>query len=104
MNQIALLFGASFYSVSRTNSELWCVSVGSLAGVEKVINYFEEFPLKSSKYLDYKDWSLVFHLINNKLHLSKPEETFSQVKILKSSTNKVRTTFNWNHLSNFYEE
>jgi hypothetical protein len=69
--QIALLFGASFYSGTRSLVVINLVhSVSSLIGVEKVINYFEEYPLKSSKrvlrpalkgYLDYKDWSIVWY-------------------------------------------
>lgn len=60
-------------------------------------NYFLDFPLLSSKYLDYLDWKksgeYMLDLKNNKTDL------IFKIKLLKSNMNNKRTQFHWDHLS-----
>ena len=65
-----------------------------------LVNYLSNYPLFSSKYLDYKDWSLVYNLYTPRLN-----HTPSNIKIIKwvrENINDSRTYFNWDHLKNFY--
>jgi hypothetical protein len=59
---------------------------GSQARLAKVINYFEEYPLKSSKSLLCSYWSIVYGIISKKLHISKYEQTYKEIRLLKSAT------------------
>ena len=61
-----------------------------------IMNYFETFPLFSSKYLDYLDWSKAAKLILNNEHYT--DANLLIIEDLKSKMNRGRTEFNWNHL------
>lgn len=67
----------------------------------KLCNYLSEYPLFSSKYLDFKDWSTVFNLFVQKKHLT--EQGLTKIKNIKLQMNTKRHFFSWNHLNNFYE-
>lgn len=72
----------------------------SAASHEKIINYFNLFPLYSSKYLAFKDWSYVVEL--SKLRAGKvltPEEIL-EVKKIKEQFNSKRKLFDFSHLDN----
>ena len=67
---------------------------------EKIISYFNLFPLYSSKYLAFKDWSYVVEL--SKLRAGKvlnPEEIL-EVKNIKNQFNSKRKIFDFSHLDN----
>lgn len=66
----------------------------------KVINYFDRFPLYSSKYLAYKDWSILVkkNITRNSKSLSK--EDIVEIEKIKSQFNSKRTTFDFSHLNN----
>jgi hypothetical protein len=65
-----------------------------------VRNYFDRFPLYSSKYLAYKDWCLVqdLQVLNNRKPWSK--EDIDKVTFIKNNFNNKRKTFNFSHLDN----
>ena len=63
-------------------------------------NYLVEFPLFSSKYLNYKNWIEVLDCILNKEH-TKPE-SISNIILIKSKMNNNRREYNWDHLQYFY--
>lgn len=69
----------------------------------KVCEYFDKFPLFSSKFLNYQYWREI-HMAQ----VSKKEghfyttEYFQRCIQIKSQFNTKRTQFNWSHLSNFY--
>lgn len=65
-----------------------------------LVNYLNKYPLFSSKYLDYKDWCLVYKLYTPRL--SHTPENIKIIKRAKESMNNERTYFNWNHLKYFY--
>jgi hypothetical protein len=62
-----------------------------------VITYLDSFPLFSSKYMDYKDWSKAVELLINDLHLTS--EGMISIDSLKNSMNRNRLSFNWDHLN-----
>jgi intein/homing endonuclease len=72
----------------------------SLKGNLALENYLNNFPLFSSKYLDYKDWIKV--LENFKSGNYKHQLEIENVIFIKSGMNDKRTVFIWDHLNNFY--
>ena len=81
-----------------TNNTYYTLTASSLESIKIVINYFNKYPLYSSKYLDYKDWEIVAKLRLNNEHYT--ENGISKVELAKNSMNNNRTFFNWNHLNN----
>lgn len=65
-----------------------------------LVEYLSQYPLFSSKYLNYCDWTKVLSFFNRKVH-TKPESIIEIVEI-KSKMNNNRTDFTWDHLNNFY--
>ena len=65
----------------------------------KIINYFDKYPLLSSKYLDYLSFKELIKLQNENSVTATYLET--AVKTRKNF-NKTRTTYNWDHLKNGY--
>lgn len=65
-----------------------------------LVNYLSQYPLFSSKYLDYKDWCLIYNLYTPRFkHTS---ENIRLVKWVKENYNSKRKNFTWDHLKNFY--
>lgn len=78
----------------------YSVTTNSVINNLTLINYLEENPLFSSKYLNYLDWKKVVNLFMLKQH--KTPEGKSQILNIKLGMNNKRTDFNWDHLQNFY--
>ena len=76
------------------------VRTTSLKGNNILINYLTEYPLFSSKHLNYDDWNKILIFFAEKKQ-TKPESIKTIVEI-KSKMNNKRTEFHWNHLNNFY--
>lgn len=64
----------------------------------KVIEYFDRYPLYSSKHLAYKDWKSVVEQI--KIRDGKPltKENISDIQKIKDQFNKNRRLFDFSHL------
>jgi LAGLIDADG endonuclease len=64
----------------------------------KVIEYFDCYPLYSSKYLAYKDWKYVVEQI--KLRDGKPLtiDNILEIEKIKAQFNKKRIEFDFSHL------
>jgi len=109
MIKICSLFNSKLYSRERKYklkgqenikiSRLYIVSINHKLNLLKVRDYFNQYPLLSSKYLDYKDWENVLTLIDVK-------NSFTDISILDKSK-KIITNFNstrvnptWDHLNN----
>ena len=76
--------GRSYYLVSMSGAKS-----------KKILRaYLDQYPLLSSKYLDYKDWCSVDDLMSMGYFVTQ-EVT---VKQLKDGMNNSRTYFNWDHL------
>lgn len=81
----------------------WRARNTSLAGALVLVNYFNQFPLFSSKHLDFLAWNETYFLIKNKQHFIKNGvEGLNKIENLKNSMNNKRVDFNWDHLNNFY--
>lgn len=100
-NTIAEFFGLGICHRTRKKKyHTIIISSTSSFTNAKVINYFEMFPLFSSKYLDYTDWKIVHNMQEKKLHL-----TFEGLKFcekIKQNFSNNRHKFFWDHLDNFY--
>jgi len=66
-----------------------------------LINYFNIYPLFSSKYLDFLNWKNIFEMKINKKY--KEKEGTNLLISLKCSMNNNRNKFNWEHLNNFWK-
>lgn len=104
LNKIACYLGVNLLSRTREQKDkvfyaFICISHSS-ATHEKVINYFNKFPLFSSKYLAFKDWSYVVELsrLRNGKVLS-PKEIL-EVQQIKDQFNSKRKLFDFSHLDN----
>ena len=83
----------------------WRARIVNKKGATVLVNYFDHFPMFSSKYLNYQDWRNVYNIfIVKKEHLGKNKlDTYNKVKYIKDGMNKKRFLFNWDHLNNFYK-
>lgn len=100
LNKIAtfLLCNLLTREQSATGNTYYILTASSLKSLKVIINYFNKYPLYSSKYLDYKDWEIVAKLRLNNEHYT--ENGISKVELAKDSMNNSRTFFNWDHLKN----
>lgn len=64
-----------------------------------LINYLNEFPLFSSKYLDFIDWLLVAEMFK----LKYQRKNLKEILLIKNRINENRKYYNWDHLQNFYK-
>jgi len=55
---------------------------------EKIIPFFEKYPIQGVKFLDYLDFVKVIKLIENKAHLT--EKGLDQIRKIKASMNRGR--------------
>lgn len=96
MSKIGLFLGVTVYSRSRLIKDKiyfsFTVVSHNKESNSKVCDYFNKYPLLSSKYLDYKDWASVLELQNfNKLTTSYLD---TAIKIKTNfRPNKTRTKF-----------
>jgi len=101
ISKIGLYLGVTVYSRSRIiNDKIFysfiVVSHNKLSN-SKVCDYFNKYPLLSSKFLDYKDWNYILNLQNlNSLTTSYLDNAIK----IRTDFNKTRTTFVWDHLHN----
>lgn len=96
-SKIAAFFKVSLYSRSR---ELNGKRFGMFRIVshndesrQRVVTYFETYPLGSSKYLNFKDWQFLWNM-------PKPRDKKRCLKI-RENFNDKRKTFDWKHLENW---
>lgn len=80
----------------------YMVITSSNATHSLVDHYFKEYPMFSSKQLNYLEWSKVFNLVLNKKHLIRKGALICLDS--KNNMNKNRKTWNWNHLDSFYNQ
>lgn len=70
----------------------WIMVAHSHYSLKLIEDYFNSYPLYSSKFLDYKDWKLCG------LITEKNKENYEKVLYLKNGMNNKRTHFNWDHI------
>lgn len=103
ISEIGKYLGVNIYSRSReVNDKIYSsftVISHNKSSNLKIIDYFDKYPLLSSKYLDYISFKELVILQNENsitsTYLEKAVNT-------RKDFNKTRTTYNWNHLKDFY--
>ncbi|BCR34217.1 intron-encoded LAGLIDADG endonuclease family protein (mitochondrion) [Aspergillus udagawae] len=80
-----------------TGNEYYILTVSSIMSLNLIVNYLEEYPLFSSKYLDYKDWKEIVLLIFENKHYT--EQGISKTELVRNKMNRKRTLLNWDHLN-----
>lgn len=102
LNQICLFLNCNLLTRTQksTNNTYYTLAASSKVSLDIIINYFNKYPLFSSKYLDYKDWEQVAYLIVNSKHLTV--KGINTIELVRSRMNTKRTEFNWDHLKDLY--
>lgn len=113
LSSIASAFNTKTTSYERTRPRLnaktslsfiekgYLVTAKSLASRLEIIDYFSNFPLLSSKRMDYLDWKKAHDLVIAKVY--RTEEGTCKLIGLKSSMNTQRTKYDWSHLETLFE-
>jgi len=65
-----------------------------------LIKYLNKYPLYSSKYLNYQDWSSIIDII--KSNGQKKKKGLLKIFNIKNDMYNKRVKFSWSHLINFY--
>lgn len=103
-SKLASFFGVTLYSRTRLqgNKQFYSYMIisHSMKSHSIVRNYFDKYPLFSSKYLNYQDWRLVYVMQLNKEHLTIEGRT--KCIDIKRRFNNSRRVFHWSHLKHFY--
>lgn len=101
MSIIARYLEVNLYSRSREQKDKifysYIVVSHNIESHKKTIEYFDNFPLYSSKYLAYKDWKHIVQQI--KIRAGKPltSENILEIEKIKAQFNKKRK-FDFSHL------
>lgn len=103
LSVIARYLNVHLYSRTREQKDkifyAFMVISHNLESHLKVIEYFDRYPLYSSKYLAYKDWKYVVEQI--RLRDGKPltNENILEIKRRKAPFNNKRTYYDFSHLN-----
>ena len=104
LTKIARYLNVNLYSRTREKGEkifyAFIVMSHNNMSHQKVIEYFDKFPLYSSKHLAYEDWSYLVkkNIARNSKPLSK--EDIVEIEKIKSQFNSKRDLFDFSHLNN----
>jgi hypothetical protein len=102
LTKIAMFLNVNVYSRSRSQGEkifhTFTVISHNIESHKKIIEYFNKFPLYSSKYLAYKDWSYVVNKIISRNGAKLSEEEIKDIVKIKSQFNTKRKSFDFSHL------
>jgi LAGLIDADG endonuclease len=100
--KIARYLGVNLYSRSRIQKDKifnsFMVISHNIQSHNKVIDYFDRFPLYSSKYLAYKDWKFVVKLLMKRGGKILTNEEILEIEKIKSQFNNKRKIFDFSHL------
>lgn len=77
----------------------YIISINSINNLLLVKNYFDRYPLLSSKRLDYEDWSLMLNNIIKNNNSSSHPECYNLGLNIRKNYNSTRTKYNWDHLN-----
>lgn len=110
MLKIASLFNTNLYSRERSlklnkqnNNKLYysyIVSINSINNNILIDKYFKNYPLLTSKYLNYKDWSKLINIISKHNGSKTHSECVNLGINICKNYNSNRNTFDWEHLYN----
>ena len=95
MNQIAIFLGVNVNEIrSDRKNPQYRLRTSSLKTNKAIRDYLSKYPLRGTKYMDFKDWCKVLDYFEQGNHMENKEHI---VKI-KSQMNQLRTVYNWDHL------
>lgn len=98
MRDIALFLTVNLNtSIHNKNMEYWCVEVASFKRMHTIIDYFNVYPLLSSKRNDFEAFKSAFDMVLTNKHLTA--EGKQAILLLKNSMNNKRTVFDWSHIN-----
>jgi len=104
LNKIASYLGVKLLSRTREQKDKiyysFIVISHSLTSHKKVLEYFDNFPLYSSKYLAYKDWSYVVNKSISRGGKPLNQEDILEIERIKAQFNNKRKLFDFSHLNN----
>jgi len=101
LNLIAILFNAVIKKIRITRPKPeYRIRTTNLKSNLLLVSYLEKYPLFSSKYLNYKDWTQILNFFERKEHTKK--DSINEIIKIKGNMNDKRTEFNWDHLDKFY--
>ena len=86
-------------TLNKQEFEEYTVTTSNKNSNQILIDYFYNFHLLTSKYLDFKCFERANYLYINKFH--RDPVFYEEIRLLKSSMNNSRTEFNWNHLEQY---
>jgi hypothetical protein len=102
LNIIARYLGVNLYSRSREQNDKiffsYMVVSHNIQSHTKVIDYFDRYPLYSSKYLAYKDWKYVVEQIKSREGKPLTTKNILEINKIKAQFNKNRKIFDFTHL------
>lgn len=106
LNKIAKFLNVNLLTRTRKKDDklyyAFMVISHSAASNAKVINYFNRFPLFSSKYLAYIDWSYVVELSRIRAGKMLTLKEISEIEKIKAQFNSKRKSFNFAHLDRLF--
>jgi hypothetical protein len=95
MNQIAVFLGVNLNEIrSDRKHPQYRIRTSSLKTNLTLREYLSNYPLRGTKYLDYKDWTKVLAYFEQGTH----KENKESIAVIKSQMNQRRTVYNWDHL------
>lgn len=113
MNKLSILLNSKLetHYISKFDKggkqKAWRAIISNKKEATVVVNYFDKFPMFSSKFMNYNDWRLAYDiLILKKEHIGGLENklnTFKKVGEIKNNMKKMWVNFDWSHLKYFYK-
>jgi len=73
---------------SSEQREVLSLSITSVNNLKPIVEYFNNYPLLGTKYLDFKDWEEIYYMISSKEHLT--ESGRAKIKSLSLNMNSKR--------------
>jgi hypothetical protein len=99
MNNISEFFKVNLRTYTRKQKDKSYYRIVCTSKISRtiLINYLTEYPLYSSKFLNYLDWKKgsLLQMSNRNLTIEQKSIIFS----LKNNMNKQRTVYTWNHFT-----
>lgn len=92
MSSIATSLGVTLKTVLRRHGEYYQISATSTKSRAIIASYFAQYPLFSSKHLNYLDWLTCHKLIENKQHITALGK--DKALQLQAGMNSTRTYYN----------
>ena len=98
LKDLATFLDVNLKVVNRASGRKYFnITAKSRRSLNIIKNYFNTYPLFSTKYLNYLDWQKVVNLILSQTHYE--DKNLDLVEELKNGMKDNRSNFNWDHLS-----